>query len=205
MPFMAGGSYLHMVNVTPYNGFTYDNIIGIKVSSTFLDENGTRHTTADLLHYANPKGLSVLLHATFHKILYKRIGKLRPLAYGVAFEDSLGNKHRAYLEGGKKDEIILSAGALASPRLLMLSGICPRKQLDGLKIKVVLEKSFIGQGMAHNLVNAVFIPSPTTANLSRVKIVSFTWFGSYVEAVGGFNFIFAPSPNYEGFSPFLTS
>ncbi|PWA69094.1 glucose-methanol-choline oxidoreductase, FAD/NAD(P)-binding domain protein [Artemisia annua] len=61
------------------------------------------------------------------------------LYIGVVFEDLFGNNHQAYLKGGKKDEI-LSAGALASPQLLMLSDLGPRKQLDALKIKVVLEQ-----------------------------------------------------------------
>ncbi|GJV61215.1 HOTHEAD-like protein [Tanacetum coccineum] len=186
--------------VTPDNGFTYDHIIRTKVSGTVFDENGTRHTVADLLQYANPKGLSVL-HVTVHKILFKTIGKSRPLAYGVVFEDSLRKKHRAYLKGGKKDEIILSAGALGSPQLLMLSGVGPRKQLDALKIKVVVEQPFVGQGMADNPLNAVFIPSPIAFNPSGVQIVGITRFGSYIEAAGGFSFIFTPSPNYRGFSP----
>ena len=138
-------------------------------------------------------------------MIFAHTGKSRPLAYGVVFEDSLGNKHRAYLRGGKKDEIILSAGALGSPQLLMLSGIGPRKQLDALKIKVVLEQPFIGQGMADNPLNAVFIPSPIAVNPSGVQIVGITRFGSYIEAAGGFSFIFTPSPNYQGFSPQVTS
>ena len=62
-------------NVTPDNGFTYDHKIGTKEAGTIFDENGTRHTAADLLQYANPKGLSVLLHATVHKILFKTKGR----------------------------------------------------------------------------------------------------------------------------------
>ncbi|GKB13947.1 oxygen-dependent choline dehydrogenase [Tanacetum coccineum] len=65
-------------------------------------------------------------------------GRSGPLAYGVAFEDSLLNTHIACLKDEQKDEIILSVGALGSPQLLVLSGIGPRKQLDALKIKVVL-------------------------------------------------------------------
>ncbi|KAJ0851018.1 putative glucose-methanol-choline oxidoreductase, FAD/NAD(P)-binding domain superfamily [Helianthus annuus] len=60
--------------VTPDNGFTYDHLIGTKLSGTIFDENGTRHTAADLLQYANPEGLSIFLHATVHKILFKHKG-----------------------------------------------------------------------------------------------------------------------------------
>nr|GEY73261.1 protein HOTHEAD-like [Tanacetum cinerariifolium] len=148
--------------VKPDNGFTYDHIVGTKVGGTIFDKNGTRHTAADLLQYANPKGLSVLLRATVHKILFKTKGRSRPLAYGIMFKDSKGNKHVAYLNGGKKDEIILSAGALGSPQLLMLSGI---------------------------------------VEPSGVQIVGITRFGSYIEAVGGFNFVYTKSPNYQGYSP----
>ncbi|KAI3829330.1 hypothetical protein L1987_03450 [Smallanthus sonchifolius] len=187
--------------VTPDNGFTYDHVIGTKVSGTLFDENGTRHTAADLLQYANPKGLSVLLHATVEKILFKTKGRSRPLAYGVVFEDSLGNKHKAYLKGGQKDEIILSAGALASPQLLMLSGIGPKEQLNAHKIKVMLYQPFVGKGMADNPMNSIFVPSPVAVEPSIVQVVGITRFGSYIEEAGGFNFIFANPSAYQGFSP----
>ncbi|GJR64125.1 oxygen-dependent choline dehydrogenase [Tanacetum coccineum] len=69
---------------------------------------------------------------------FGKLGRSGPLAYGVAFEDSLLNTHIACLKDEQKDEIILSVGALGSPQLLVLSDIGPRKQLDALKIKVVL-------------------------------------------------------------------
>ncbi|KAI3682901.1 hypothetical protein L1987_83263 [Smallanthus sonchifolius] len=187
--------------VTPDNGFTYDHVIGTKVSGTLFDENGTRHTAADLLQYANPKGLSVLLHATVSNILFKTKGRSRPLAYGVVFEDSLGKKHMAYLKGGEKDEIILSAGALASPQLLMLSGIGPKKQLNAHKIKVVLHQPFVGKGMADNPMNSIFVPSPIAVEPSIVQVVGITRFGSYIEEAGGFNFNFAHLSTYQEFSP----
>lgn len=59
------------VGIGPYNGFTYDHIAGTKVGGTIFDKEGHRHTAADLLQYANPKGLTVLLHATVHKVLFR--------------------------------------------------------------------------------------------------------------------------------------
>ncbi|KAM0026753.1 putative glucose-methanol-choline oxidoreductase, FAD/NAD(P)-binding domain superfamily [Helianthus debilis subsp. tardiflorus] len=187
--------------VKPDNGFTYDHIVGTKLAGSIFDERGTRHTAADLLQYANPKGLSVLLHATVEKILFKTKGKSRPLAYGVAFKDSFGNKHKAYLKGGKKNEVILSAGALGSPQLLMLSGIGPKEQLDAHKIKIVLEQPFVGKDMADNPMNAIFIPSPIAVEPTIAQLVGITRFGSYIEDAGGNNFIFADPSAYQGFSP----
>ena len=56
--------------VLPFNGFTYDHIYGTKVGGTIFDQQGNRHTAADLLEYANPSGLTILLHASVHKILF---------------------------------------------------------------------------------------------------------------------------------------
>lgn len=67
--------------VTPDNGFSYDHIIGTKVGGTIFDENGTRHTAADLLQYANPNGIVILLHATVEKILFKTQGMYLPIYY----------------------------------------------------------------------------------------------------------------------------
>ncbi|KAI7744736.1 hypothetical protein M8C21_015311, partial [Ambrosia artemisiifolia] len=162
-------------------------------------DNG--HTAADLLQYANPKGLSLLLHATVHKILFKHKERSKPRAYGVVFEDTLGKKHVAYLKRRKNNEIILSAGALGSPQLLMLSGIGPKDQLDALNIKIVLEQPFVGQDMADNPLNVLFIPSPIRVERSLVQVVGITPFGSYIEASGGFNIIFVNLSDYQGYTP----
>ncbi|XP_071689666.1 protein HOTHEAD-like [Rutidosis leptorrhynchoides] len=183
------------------NGFTYYHKIGAKIGGTIFDPNGTRHTAADLLQNANPNGLSVLLHATVHKILFKTKGKSRPLAYGVIFTDSLGNKHIAYLKKGEKNEIILSAGALGSPQLLMLSGIGPKEQLDAQNIKVVHQQPFVGKGMADNPMNSIFVPSPIAVEPTPLQVVGITRFRSYIEEAGGVNFIFANPSAYQGFSP----
>jgi len=60
------------VGVLPYNGFTYDHIHGTKVGGTIFDQNGQRHTAADLLEYANTNTITLLLHATVHKILFTK-------------------------------------------------------------------------------------------------------------------------------------
>lgn len=50
-----------------------------------------------------------------------------------------------------RKEIILSAGALNTPKLLMLSGIGPKRQLEGFKIPVVLDKPGVGINLQDHL------------------------------------------------------
>ncbi|KAE8672483.1 hypothetical protein F3Y22_tig00111841pilonHSYRG00341 [Hibiscus syriacus] len=181
--------------VLPFNGFTYDHIYGTKVGGTIFDQQGNRHT----LEYANPSGLTVLLHASVHKILFAVEGRKKPKARGVVFRDARGGKHKAYLKRGSKNEIIISAGALGSPQLLMLSGVGPAEHLKSHNIKPVLHQPQVGQGMSDNPMNAVFIPSPIPAEVSLIQVVGITRFGSYIEAAGG-----ASSPS-RMFSPEATA
>ncbi|KAK4260522.1 hypothetical protein QN277_003621 [Acacia crassicarpa] len=190
--------------VVPYNGFTYNHINGTKVGGTIFDPNGHRHTAADLLRYANPSQITVLLHATVHKILLTNPSKGKSkatVAHGVIFRDSTGAKHKAYLKNGPKNEIIVSAGALGSPQLLMLSGIGPEAHLKAHNITVVLDQPFVGKGMSDNPMNAVFVPSPTRVDISLLSVVGITSFGAFIESASGENFA-AGSPNdYGMFSP----
>lgn len=101
------------------------------------------------------------------------------------YKDSAGNRHIAYLNSGPKNEIILSAGALGSPQLLMLSGIGAAQQLKAHKIEVVVNQPMVGQGMSDNPMNAVFIPSPQPVEVSLIQVVGITKFDSYIEAASG--------------------
>ncbi|XP_059669352.1 protein HOTHEAD-like [Cornus florida] len=179
------------VGVLPYHGFTYDHLYGTKFGGTIFDRDGHRHTAADLLEYADPTRIAVFLNATVQRILFRMKllkGKLRPKAHGVVFTDAKGNMHRAYLNMGSMNEIILSAGAIGSPQLLMLSGIGPTKQLSAHGIRVLVNQPMVGQGMADNPMNALFIPSPRPVEVSLVQVVGITRFDSYIETASGSNF-----------------
>ena len=112
----------------------------------------------------------------------------KPRAYGVVFSDGTGAKHRVYLNKAWKSEIIVSAGAIGSPQLLMLSGIGPTKQLQSLGINMVLDQPTVGQGMSDNPSNIVVIPSPSPVEISHVQVVGISPLGIYIEGTSGFNF-----------------
>lgn len=120
----------------------------------------------------------------------------------MVFRDAKGAKHRAYLKRGPKNEIIVSAGALGSPQILMLSGVGPAQQLKARNIHVVLDQPLVGQGMSDNPMNAIFIPSPAPVEVSLIQVVGITHFGSYIEAASGENFASSSSQKDFGmFSP----
>ncbi|KAJ9555254.1 hypothetical protein OSB04_009868 [Centaurea solstitialis] len=176
------------IGIRPYNGFTLDHLYGTKVGGTIFDEYGRRHSSADLLHYANPDGLTVLLHAPVHKILFTTEGKERPTANGVIFADATGLTHWAYLNRGAYNEVIVCSGSLGSPQLLMLSGLGPEEHLEAHNISVVLDQPLVGQGMSDNPMNAVFVPSPRPVEVSLIQVVGITRNGSYIEGASGENF-----------------
>jgi choline dehydrogenase len=96
--------------------------------------------------------------------------------------------HKAYIKKGAKNEIILSAGAIGSPQILMLSGVGPRRHLESMGIPVVLDQPMVGQGMSDNPMNALYVPSPTPVEVSLIQVVGITQFGTYIEGASGSNF-----------------
>ncbi|CAL9043654.1 unnamed protein product, partial [Musa banksii] len=173
--------------VTPYNGFTYEHSIGTKAGGTPFDHYGHRHTAADLLEHADPNSLTVLLRATVQRILFRKRGGQTPQAYGVLYSDEMGGMHEAYVKDGSAGEIILSAGALGSPQLLMLSGVGPSEHLRSFGIEVVLEQPMIGRGMSDNPMNIITVPSQQPVEISSIQVAGITHSGNYIESFTGFN------------------
>ncbi|XP_073353503.1 protein HOTHEAD-like isoform X2 [Aegilops tauschii subsp. strangulata] len=180
---------LLQAGVTPDNGYTVDHVPGTKIGGTIFDSAGRRHTAADFLRGANPRRLTVFLHATVSQVLFRRReGSASPVAYGVVFTDPMGVQHRVYLRGVGRSEVILAAGTLGSPQLLMLSGVGPRAHLEKHGVRAVVDRPMVGQGVADNPMNSVFVPSPVPVALSLVQVVGVTRFGSFIEGVSGSQF-----------------
>lgn len=95
----------------------------------------------------NRPNLDIMLNATVTKVL---INPTTKAAEGIEFIRN-GNKQTARA----RKEVILAAGAINSPQLLLLSGIGPREDLAKLRIPLVHDLRGVGQNL-HNHV-AVFI------------------------------------------------
>ncbi|XP_047175399.1 (R)-mandelonitrile lyase-like [Vigna umbellata] len=153
--------------VLPYNGFSLEHIKGTKISGSVFDEFGKRHTSADLLNAGNPKNLTVLINATVKRILFHHSSyRNETRAKGISFMQSnstLDEAHEAYIKevqnSSSRGDVILAAGALGSPQLLLLSGIGPKEQLRRFNISLVRDIEGVGKGMQDNPCIAVLVDS----------------------------------------------
>ncbi|XP_019193333.1 PREDICTED: (R)-mandelonitrile lyase-like [Ipomoea nil] len=172
--------------INPYNGFSLDHVVGTKIGGSTFDSSGRRHISADLLNYANPSNIRVAVHASVERIPLNSGGSgpgspAKHAATGVVFRDQNGLLHHAMVRG--KGEVLLSAGALGSPQLLLLSGIGPRQYLSSLGIPVSLNSPYVGQFLFDNPRNGISIDLPLPLENSVVQVVGITSSGTYLEAI----------------------
>ncbi|GAB1864825.1 Glucose dehydrogenase [acceptor] [Camponotus japonicus] len=128
------GYKVHDVNGENQTGFTY-------AYGTLRD--GLRCSTAKafLRPASKRKNLHVSLQSFVENILVKKNGTSK-IAYGVLFRKGW----KRFVIKAKR-EVILSAGAIQSPKLLMLSGIGPKDHLEEMNIPVVHHAPGVGQNL----------------------------------------------------------
>ncbi|RAL43814.1 hypothetical protein DM860_014315 [Cuscuta australis] len=185
---MAVRDGLLEAGIDPYNGFSLEHVLGTKIGGSTFDPTGRRHISADLLSYANPSNIRVAVHATAERILVKK-----HTAAGVVFRDRTGRYHHAMVRG--KGEVLLAAGALGTPQILLLSGIGPRPYLSSLGIPVTLHSPHVGQFLFDNPRNGISIVPPLPLGHSLVQVVGITSSGAYLEAVSNVIPLSSPSPH----------
>ncbi|MEQ9609024.1 MAG: GMC family oxidoreductase N-terminal domain-containing protein, partial [Kiloniellaceae bacterium] len=105
--------------------------------------NGRRCSTA--VGYLKPAkrrpNLTIVTHAQTERVLFE--GRR---AVGIAYR----RKGRP-LEARCRGEVILSAGAIGSPQILMLSGVGPGAQLQGFDIPVIRDLPGVGRNLQDHL------------------------------------------------------
>ncbi|KAL4862383.1 hypothetical protein BDV12DRAFT_178883, partial [Aspergillus spectabilis] len=129
--------------------------LGVSLAINSVHE-GLRSTAKDLLDDAFAKGaggnLEIRTGKTVRRVLLENDGRK---AVGVETLD--GEVYRA------SKEIILSAGSLDTPKILMHSGLGPADQLTKFNIPVVKDIPAIGQNLQdHALAPVMFLRSPST-------------------------------------------
>ncbi|KAJ0606987.1 putative (R)-mandelonitrile lyase [Helianthus annuus] len=169
--------------VRPANGFTVDHLRGTKITGSTFDGSGTRHGAVELLNKANPKNLKVVVKATVDRVIFTHSKLSGVSAVGVVYHDLNGSRHEVRIR--KNGEVILSAGAIGSPQLLLLSGVGPRSDLLSQNITLVHDQSYVGQFMADKPRTGIslLVPFPLADVGSRV--VGITDACPYIESLSG--------------------
>ncbi|XP_038217472.1 glucose dehydrogenase [FAD, quinone]-like [Zerene cesonia] len=112
---------------TDYNGANPAGVSFLQLSM----KNGTRHSSSRA--YLHPINKRNNIHLSKHSMVTKLIfDSNNKKVIGIEVE-----KRGKQLKILAKKEVIISAGAINSPQLLMLSGIGPRDHLETLNIPVV--------------------------------------------------------------------
>lgn len=138
-------------------------------------ENGMRLTTsrAYLRPVHNRKNLQVLTNAQVTKIL---ISPWEQKAYGVELVDKDGYKRVVKCD----KEVILTAGAIGSPHILMNSGVGPEKDLTKFGIKVYKDLP-----VGKNLHNHVSVGVPMSIKDTPYEVVTMEAVNEYLEKKTG--------------------
>jgi choline dehydrogenase-like flavoprotein len=99
--------------------------------------------------------LTIITEAQVTRIVLEgEAGALR--ATGVEYQADDGS--RQIVAAGR--EVIVSAGAVGSPHLLMLSGVGPREQLESLDVPCLLDAPEVGQHLKDHLQLGLFVAAP---------------------------------------------
>lgn len=119
----------------------------------FMNRHGKRSSAAYafLSPLEGNRNLTLRLEARVERVLIEA-GR----AVGAVWRDKAGQLHTAYSRG----EVILTAGALITPKLLMLSGLGPADHLRGHGISVTADLPGVGQ----NLIDHPEVPIISTAH-----------------------------------------
>jgi choline dehydrogenase len=134
--FLAAAPAAGIPRVDDYNGPEQDGAALVQVTQ----RNGRRWSTADayLRPHTDRENLEIITHA---QVLRVELENGR--AVGVRYRDRRGREHLARAER----EVVLAAGAIGSPQLLMLSGIGAPDHLREVGVPVAHDLPGVGENL----------------------------------------------------------
>ena len=119
----------------------------------------------------------VMSRANLHVAVIAHVTKVN-IENGAATGVSFVKNNRKFTVAAKK-EVILSAGAIGSPHILLLSGIGPRKQLESFDIKVKADLP-VGQNLEDHMYSFVAASINASEGLSGERMESFGSLANYL-------------------------
>ncbi|GJV37425.1 putative reverse transcriptase domain-containing protein [Tanacetum coccineum] len=166
----------------PSNGFSVEHLLGTKVSGSMFDNSGRRHGTVELQNKGHPDNLRIVVHATVDRITFSRSKLLGLAADGVVYHDSLGKHHEIHIR--RNGEVIICAGAIGIPQLLLINGVGHGSYLESQNITIVRQNPDIGQFMVDNPRSVLSLLVPFPLDDVGARVVGITY-GFYIESLSG--------------------
>ncbi|GJZ81762.1 (R)-mandelonitrile lyase-like protein [Tanacetum coccineum] len=144
----------------PSNGFSVEHLLGTKVSGSTFDNSGRKHGAVELLNKGHPDNLRIVVHATVDRITFSRSKLLGLAANGVVYHESLGKHHEIHIR--RNGEVIICAGAIGSPQLLLINGVGHGSYLESQNITIIRQHPDFGHFMVDNSrsVLSLLVPFP---------------------------------------------
>lgn len=142
--------FIRDINANEYIGFT-------KVQGTCYQGRRQSAAKAFLIPAKNRKNLRVVKYGLVEKILVDKNNR----AYGIKYK-----RHGKTIKAYAKREVIMSAGAIMTPVVLLLSGIGPKEHLKKHKIPVKSNLP-VGKNLIDHIYTLIFFqfdPTPTDPN-----------------------------------------
>ena len=135
-----------------YNGISQD---GVSYTQYNIDENGRRMTSfrAFVATLFNDKynnyNIDILSNSQVTKVLCKNGDNNKKIAYGVQINNN--KSQNIYINEENKGEIIISAGAVGTPHILLLSGIGDVEELKKHNIEIQANVPGVGQNLKDHI------------------------------------------------------
>ncbi|XP_059621317.1 neither inactivation nor afterpotential protein G [Phlebotomus argentipes] len=131
----------------------------------YTTKNGRRWSAFDEYLYPSlrrPK-FHLMMHTQVQRVIFD--GDKR--AIGVKIQSQTGQRLIKV-----RKEVILSAGAIQSPHLLMVSGVGEEKELKRFNIDVVHNSPRVGRNLFDHLTTPIYVSINETLSVTREKVLS---------------------------------
>jgi choline dehydrogenase-like flavoprotein len=141
-----------------YNGRDCGGAAGAASLAQTSTRRGKRSSTYHAFLEGEPErrtNLTIITGTQATRVML-RGGAGQLVAAGVEYRDAAGEINVAHAD----KEVILSAGAIGSPHLLLLSGIGPRAELESAGVSCLLDQPHIGKHLKDHLMVPLFFPAP---------------------------------------------
>lgn len=141
-----------------YNGRNRGGPDGIVSLTQFTTRNGRRSSTYQAFLAEQPEqrpNLTIITGTQATRVLLEGDSG-QQIATGVEYRTVAGDVGAAF--AGK--EVIVCAGAIGSPHLLLLSGIGPRQELETIGIPCHIDAPHVGKHLQDHLMCPLIYPAP---------------------------------------------